>query len=194
MTLRRILIIAAILLGACLALLWNGQTQKTDLVEVNFNPEFALTGHDGRAMTERDFAEKYTIAYFGFTSCPDICPVELQKLADAYAALPAAKQKKLAMIFITIDPSRDTADKLKTYTAIFNPEIQGLTGTQKAIDAATKNYMVYAKKSDTDEDGYYTVNHTSMFYLTMPGPKSMGVLKTDLNAQQLAKNLNILIP
>ncbi len=183
-------------------------SSASNLIEMSFNPSFALTDHNGRKVTEKDFADKYVLSYFGFTSCPDICPVDLQRLADAYAGLPQDKKDKLQVLFFTVDPARDTPKAIKEYLANFNDDFLGLTGDQKSIDTIKKNYKMYAERAEsTDHSGghgehaahgqkntNYTFNHTAMFYIAAPQNKPMGVLKNDLETAVLTRNLTAIIP
>lgn len=97
-------------------------------------------------MTEKDYAGSYTLVFFGFATCPEVCPTELQKMAQALEILGEEKAAKIQPIFITVDPERDTAEALKVYVAEFHPKLVGLTGTAEQIEAVKKAYRVYASK------------------------------------------------
>lgn len=126
---------------------------------------FRLLGVDGKPVTERDFAGRPMLVMFGFTSCPDICPAGLQVVSAALERLGDA-HKRFAPIFITLDPERDTPDKLGQYMSSFHPGIVGLTGSVDDVGAAAKAYRVYFKKvEDKDSGGSYTIDHSSFFYI-----------------------------
>ena len=102
---------------------------------------FSLVGADGKPVTDRDFRGRYMLIFFGFTHCPDICPAELQVIAQALEQL-GDKAKTMVPIFITLDPERDTPEAMANYVKSFGPDFVGLTGSPEAIAAAAKAYRV----------------------------------------------------
>ncbi|MDE1900932.1 MAG: SCO family protein [Alphaproteobacteria bacterium] len=126
---------------------------------------FALIDQDGKPVTDKDFAGKDLLIYFGYTSCPDMCPTGLQSMSRALDML-GADADKVKLLFITVDPARDTPDKIKEYDAEFSPRIVGLTGTAAQIAAVAKEYQVYYKKESDDED--YVVDHSTQLFLMGP--------------------------
>jgi protein SCO1 len=126
---------------------------------------FALVDQTGKAVTEKDYAGKPMLVFFGFTNCPDICPSGLQVLTAALDKL-AAKSDQLTPLFITVDAERDTPEKLAAYIKSFHPRITALSGSPEAVAAAIKTYRVYAKKIPDDKTpGAYSMDHSSFFYL-----------------------------
>jgi protein SCO1/2 len=124
---------------------------------------FRLTDHNGRQVTEQDFKGKPFLVFFGFTHCPDICPTALFEMSETLRRLGPDADKARAL-FITVDPARDTPEKLKEYLSSFDPRIVGLTGTQAEIDAVAKAYRAYAKKVPLDGEEY-TMDHSAIVYL-----------------------------
>jgi cytochrome oxidase Cu insertion factor (SCO1/SenC/PrrC family) len=126
---------------------------------------FSLVDQDGNRRTDADFRGKLMLVNFGYTNCPDICPLGLALLAETLERLgPDAAQ--LQPIFITVDPARDTAPVLKDYIAHFSDRIVGLTGTKEEIAAAAKAYRVYYKvHGDPATDPNYPVDHSGFIYL-----------------------------
>ncbi len=124
---------------------------------------FSLTDQDGKRVTERDFAGRTHLVFFGFTHCPDVCPTTLQQIGDVLAAL-GPKGTDTKALFIAIDPERDTPAALKTYLASFDSRIVGLTGTPDEVAAAVRNYRAYVRKVPT-KDGDYTMEHTALVYV-----------------------------
>ena len=124
----------------------NTGSTPSPLAGVPLGGPFALTNQDGKAVTEGSWPGRYLLIYFGFTHCPDICPLGLTKMAEALQALPKETAAKIQPILITVDPARDTAKDLKEYVRLFYPTLQGLTGTQDQVDAVVKTYRVYAQK------------------------------------------------
>jgi cytochrome oxidase Cu insertion factor (SCO1/SenC/PrrC family) len=124
--------------------------------------EFSLTNHKGEPVTDKDFLGKYMIVYFGYTFCPDVCPMDLQIMADAMRILPPEELEQVNPVFITIDPERDTVDVMAEYVSYFHDDMIGLTGTNEQVDSIKKAYRVYAAKAADSAD--YLVDHTSYTY------------------------------
>ena len=129
---------------------------------------FTLTDNTGKRVTDQDFRGKYTLVFFGFTSCPDICPAGLQLIAGALEKL-GTKAQRITPIFISVDPQRDTPEKLAAYVKNFDPRLVGLTGTPEEIAAVAKAYKVYyAKVPSKERPDDYTMDHTSIIYVMDP--------------------------
>lgn len=122
---------------------------------------FTLEGGDGKRVTNGDFAGRPFLVYFGYTHCPDICPTTLAQISDVLKKLP---DRKLPVLFITVDPERDTAKLMADYVSSFDPRIIGLSGTPDQIAAVEKAYRVYARKAP-GKDGDYSMDHSSVIYL-----------------------------
>ncbi|TNE38096.1 MAG: SCO family protein [Alphaproteobacteria bacterium] len=125
---------------------------------------FELVDQDGRLVTDQSFAGKPMLLYFGYTSCPDICPIDLHKLAKALDLL-GEDGKALQPIFVTIDPERDNPEVIKKYLSRISGRITGLTGTPDQIADIAHAYKVYYAKTDIEEDGSYWMSHSNIFYL-----------------------------
>ncbi|MCB1507988.1 MAG: SCO family protein [Hyphomicrobiaceae bacterium] len=124
---------------------------------------FQLVDQNGRAVTEADFSDKPKVIYFGFTFCPEICPTTLFELSNLLEELgPAADN--LHVLFITVDPERDTPEMIGGYVGAFSDRILGLSGTQDEVDAAVAAYRVYAARVPL-ENGGYTMDHTASVFL-----------------------------
>jgi protein SCO1 len=120
---------------------------------------FSLVDHHGKSVTDRDYLGKPTLVFFGFTNCPNVCPSTLLEITDQLKEL-GPDADRLNVLFITVDPERDTPEQLALYLSSFDPRITGLTGTPENISAAEKAYHIYAKKVPLD-DGGYTMDHTA---------------------------------
>lgn len=134
---------------------------QTDLGEVTIGGDFSLTDQNGKTVTNQDFKGKLMLVYFGFTYCPDICPTDLSIMAQAMQKL-GSDASKVAPIFITVDPERDTVAQLKSYLSNFKAPIVGLTGDTKP---AIKEYKVYAQKVQRTDLNDYTMDHSAFMYL-----------------------------
>ena len=129
---------------------------------------FTLTNQDGKRMTEQDFRGKYMLVAFGYTSCPDVCPAELQTMANAMDTL-GAKADRVNPVFITVDPERDTAEQMRGYVKNFGPRLIGLTGTADEIKQAARAYRVfYAKSEEKNSALGYLMDHSAFIYLMSP--------------------------
>jgi protein SCO1/2 len=148
---------------------------------------FSLTDTAGTRRTEKDFAGKPMLVFFGFTNCPDVCPSGLQTLTVALNEL-GDKANQISTLFITLDPERDTAAALGQYVKSFHPNIQGLTGTPDEIQAAIKAYRVYAVKVPDEKDPTrYNIDHSSFFYLMSANGAYMKHFPHSTDANALAK-------
>ncbi|XP_071699629.1 protein SCO1 homolog 1, mitochondrial-like [Rutidosis leptorrhynchoides] len=125
---------------------------------------FKLVDHNGKSVTENDFKGKWTLIYFGFTHCPDICPDELQKLAAAIDKIKAKAGFEIVPVFISVDPERDTVEQVREYVKEFHPKLIGLTGDPEEIKKAARAYRVYYMKTE-DEGEDYLVDHSIIMYL-----------------------------
>jgi len=131
---------------------------------------FTLVDQNGKTVTDRDFRGRYMLVFFGFTHCPDICPAELQVMSAALDAL-GPKADKVAPIFITLDPERDTPELMGAYVGNFGPSFVGLTGSLEAIAEAAKAYRVtFSKFEYKGQDGNYgySIDHSALAYLMGP--------------------------
>ena len=154
---------------------------------------FSLVGADGKPVTDRDFRGRYMLIFFGFTHCPDICPAELQVIAQALEQL-GDKAKNVVPIFITLDPERDTPEAMGNYVKSFGPNFVGLTGSPEAIAAAAKAYRVsYAKVEDKESAADYSVDHSALVYLMDPEGRYVTHFSYGLSAEQMAEKLGKLL-
>lgn len=127
---------------------------------------FSLVDHHGNKISEKSYAGKFKLIYFGYTFCPDVCPTELQVISSALDML-GDKAAPIQPIFITVDPARDTVAIMAEYVSNFHESFVGLTGTPEQVTAAAKAYRVYfskAKSADADDDSYL-MDHSSIIYL-----------------------------
>ncbi|MEW5421502.1 SCO family protein [Amorphus sp. 3PC139-8] len=124
---------------------------------------FTLVDTEGNTVTEADFEGKPRAMFFGFTFCPDVCPTTLYEAGGWLDAL-GDKADDLNLLYVTVDPERDTPEQMKLYLSSFDPRIIGLSGSREQIDEVIKNYRVYARKVELD-DGDYTMDHTASVML-----------------------------
>lgn len=128
---------------------------------------FTLVDQSGKTVTDKDFRGRYMLVFFGFTHCPDVCPAELQVMADALGQL-GPKAAEILPVFITLDPERDTPEAVGAYVKNFGPNFVGLTGSPEATAAAAKAYRVsFSKFEYKDNNGQsgYSIDHSTLLYL-----------------------------
>lgn len=127
---------------------------------------FELTDENGQSVDETNYANApLTLLFFGYTNCPDVCPVTLSHLSAALSGLNESVRSKVKILFVSVDPKRDTLQRLKTYTAHFGPQVIGLTGTQDQLTEFTKAMRVTYGYGEPDEHGFYLVSHSSAVFV-----------------------------
>jgi protein SCO1/2 len=152
---------------------------------------FALQTVDGREVTDATYRGKWLLVYFGYTSCPDICPTVLLRVGQALDALgPLAG--RVQPIFITVDPERDTAQRLATYMAAFKSRVVGLRGAPGQIRAAAREFHAYYRARGLG-NGEYTVDHSSFLYLVTPEGRFAKLLADTLPVAQLTDELRAVV-
>lgn len=186
---RLVAISAALALASC-----NGPapTQEPPLAGAAIGGDFTLTNSKGEPVRWDDFAGKYRVVYFGYTFCPDVCPTDMQRVAQGLKALKAQDPdaaSKIVPIFITLDPARDTQAVVGEFAAAFSPDIIGLTGTPEQIDAAAKTFKVYYSRGEDQPGGGYLVDHSNVTYLFGPAGEPTATLPTDKGAEAVAAEL-----
>lgn len=181
----------ALLLGAA-ALFWRPieQVVKGSGVALVGGP-FSLTNQDGKRITEKDFLGKYTLYFFGYTYCPDVCPTELQVMTAALDQM-GADGEKIQPVFVSIDPQRDTPEVLKSYVSAFGPRLVGLTGTPEEIANVAKAFRVYYRKASEGETDYL-MDHSSIIYLMGPDGSFVRHFSYSTDVKALADGLRAAI-
>lgn len=146
---------------------------------------FNLIDHDGKPVSEKDFMGKWTMIYFGFTHCPDICPDELQKLAAAIDKIKEKAGFDIVPVFITVDPERDNVEQVREYVKEFHPKLIGLTGSLEEIKKTARAYRIYYMKT-SEEDSDYLVDHSIITYLMDPNMELVKFFGKNNDADALA--------
>ena len=140
------------------------QFKAIDLTGADYATDFHLTDQDGRPRSLADFRGKLVVVFFGYTQCPDVCPTTMAELAQAKKLL-GPDGDKLQVLFVTVDPERDTAQVLKGYMANFDPTFLALRGTPEQLATVAKDYKVYYKKVDGATPATYTMDHSAASYV-----------------------------
>lgn len=162
LTLIALILISVILAGCNSSASYNAH----DITGIQPDLNFELTNENGKRVDETDYDQaRLTLLYFGYTNCPDVCPTTLAHLSAAIDNLDKTVQDDINVLFVSVDPKRDTPEHLKKYTAYFGPQFIGLTGTQEQLTKITKARNVTYSYGDPDEKGFYTVSHSSAVFV-----------------------------
>ncbi|MET3394837.1 protein SCO1/2 [Variovorax sp. 1140] len=161
-----------------------------DITGANYAQDFRLTDADGRERTLADFKGKAVMVFFGFTQCPDVCPTALVRAAEIRKML-GADGERLQVIFVTVDPERDSPVVLKAYTQAFDPSFIGLYGDMQRTSQTAKDFKVFYRKVPTGSS--YTMDHSAFSYVFDPKGKIRIVLRHEQSAQECADDLRRLL-
>lgn len=156
---------------------------------------FELTGGDGEKFTLEDFKGHWTLVYFGYTYCPDICPTTLTDIARVYNRLADEPEitENLKTLLISVDPNRDNPKRLQEYVTFFRDDYLAATGDKEAIDQVAKDFSAFYKIHDPDENGNYPVDHSSIVSLVNPDGKIRAIFISVAEAEQVASDLTGII-
>jgi protein SCO1 len=160
----------------------SGDSVQGELVGARIGAPFTLTDQDGKPARWEDYKGQYRLVYFGYTYCPDVCPVDLQRIMQAFAQFEKAAPERAAQvqpILISVDPQRDTPAVLKTYVAAFHPRLVGLTGTPEQIAKVAKDFVVIYNKEGEPGMSDYLVGHSRTPYLFDPDGKPVALVPVD---------------
>ena len=152
---------------------------------------FQLVDQNGKTVTDADLKGKWHLVFFGYTHCPDTCPTALNEMALALDQL-GPKKSSVGVMFITVDPERDTPAVLKDYLASFDAPVVGLTGTPAEVAQAAKDYRVYYAKHPRP-DGGYDMDHSAVIYIMDPQGRFTATFTPDAPADEIAKRLEKLV-
>ncbi len=185
---RTFLIAASLMLNACS----GAPAAEPPLAGAAIGGDFTLTGEDGNPVSWDDFDGQYRTVYFGYTYCPDVCPVDTQR---AMAGLKAFEKEhpelgaQIQPLFISVDPERDTPKTLAEFTDNFHPRLIGMTGTKEQIDKVTDQFAATYSIGDKQAGGGYLVGHTNITYLFGPDGEPLAMLPTDEGATAVTAEL-----
>jgi protein SCO1/2 len=152
---------------------------------------FTLTDQDGKSFSDANLADKYRIIYFGYTFCPDVCPVDMQNIAAGLKLVEKsdpALARRIVPVFVTIDPVRDTPAVLKQFVSAFHPRMVGLTGTPDSIAKVAKDFAIYYQRGEGTAGGYL-MNHSRQAYLMSPDGKPLALLPQEGPPQAIADEI-----
>ena len=150
---------------------------------------FKLIDHNNQAIDDKTFLGKHLLVFFGFTHCQKVCPRALQRITDALNQLGSA-ENNINVIYVTVDPERDTADVMRQYLEVKHPGILGVTGDELELKDVKKGFRVFAQRiEDRDAPDGYTMPHSALTYLMSPESKYLGHFPDTIDSSQLASRL-----
>lgn len=164
--------------------------EATRTGEAAIRSEFALTDHTGERVTEADFLGRWQLVFFGFTHCPDVCPTTLAYIASVLDTLEETADR-IAPLFITVDPGRDTPDVMADYVSAFHSRLIGLTGTEEDVAAAADAFRVYYERMEEDSapDGYLMAHSGRIYLMTPDGRFETAFREGDQPPEEMARTI-----
>jgi protein SCO1/2 len=185
-----LMLLISLLLAAPLASC--GRSEEPPLAGAAIGGPFTLVDQDGRTISDRDFAGRYRIVYFGYTHCPDVCPTDLATISQALSSFEKSDPKRAARvqpIFVTVDPERDTPAVMKEYLRPFHPRLLGLGGSPAQVADAEKKFAIYSRKGEVQPGGGYAMDHSRQIVLQGPKGEPLALLADDQGAKAMAAEL-----
>ena len=185
------------LTGTALGMAAGCTEQKTafasvDVTGADYAQKFALTDQFGKPRTQADFLGKIVVVFFGFAQCPDVCPTTMAELAEVKKLL-GKDGDKLQVVFITVDPDRDTAPVLKAYMENFDPGFIALRGSPEELAATAKHFKIYYKKVEGKTPGSYTMDHSAGSYVLDTQGRVRLFTRYGSGAAALAQDVKLLL-
>ncbi|MFC4259236.1 SCO family protein [Marinobacter lacisalsi] len=183
------------LMTACLVLLLSGcfgseqNWHAKDIDGLMPELQFTLTRGDGETVTAEDYQGQIRLLFFGFTNCPDVCPATMAQLDQAIEAMPDDLQADVTPLFVSVDPKRDTPEKLENYVSFFNDRTVGLTADTATLRDLAKRYRTTFGYDAPDERGNYNVSHSSAVYVFDGDGEARLLLRPGLTTEQMTQDL-----
>lgn len=165
---------------------------NTDLTGATFGRQLTLTDHQGQSRSLADFRGKAIVLFFGYTSCPDICPTMLTRLAAVMKTL-GADATRVQVLFVTVDPERDSAERLKNFVPWFNPTFLGLRGDAAQTKAVTEEFRVFAARKAVEGELGYVIDHSAGAYVFDPAGRLRLYVKDTASVEDIAADLSALL-
>ena len=181
------IIIFSLLLAGCDG---GPKFKSTDITGVDYGRSLELTDHTGRLRRLEDFRGKAVVLFFGFTHCPDVCPTTLAELSQAMKQL-EADAERVQVLFVTVDPERDTREALAKYVTAFDPRFLGLYGDAAATQRVAKEFKIYYEKRTTGES--YSVDHSGQSYVLDPQGRLRLLVRPERITADLPEDLRTLL-
>jgi protein SCO1/2 len=186
---RLLLLLLGLLLGACAQ---RAPAEEPPLKGARLGGAFTLSDQNGQRVTDRSWPGKYRLVYFGYTFCPDVCPVDMRVLGAGlrrFEQQDAARGAKVQPIFVSVDPARDTPPVLREYVANFHPRLVGLTGTPDQLAAMARAYGASYMRRDGATPGSYLMDHSRNAILYDPEGRPLAIIPYDQGPEGVATEL-----
>lgn len=183
------LLFVALLLAACTP---PAKFNATELNGIDWGKDFALTDHHGKASRLADFKGRAVIMFFGYTQCPDVCPTTLSNMREVMTKL-GPDAGRVQVLFVTVDPERDTQELLSHYLPAFHPSFLGLYGDVAATVAIAKEFKIFYHKQPGQTPTTYTIDHSAGSYVFDPGGKLRLYVKHGEDPERIAQDLKRLL-
>lgn len=179
-------------LSGCDKLSAEKKFHSADISEADFGTDFSLIDHSGKARTLADFRGKAVVMFFGYTHCPDVCPTTLSDVAQAFNLL-GKDANRVQVLFVTVDPERDTQALLADYVPAFNPAFLGLYGDAAATLKVARDFRIFYQKNQGKNSQHYNIDHTAGSFVFDPTGKLRLFMSYGVKAESIAHDLQSLL-
>ena len=166
--------------------------EAVDITGANWGKDFKLIDHTGRERTLADFRGKAVAMFFGFANCPDVCPTAMAGLAEVMNLL-GDDSRRVQVLFVTVDPKRDTPEMLSQYVPAFHPSFLGLHGDPAATERMAKEFKVYYRVNQVNEHGAYSVDHSGQILVFDQQSRLRLFMKPELSPETMVRDLRLLL-
>ena len=166
--------------------------QNTDLTGATFARQFSLRDHNGQTRSLADFSGKVVVIFFGYTACPDICPTMLSSLAGVMTAL-GPQAEKVQVLFVSLDPERDSAERLKDFVPWFHPSFIGLRGDAAQTRAVAEEFRVFSARREVGSQLGYLLDHSAGAYVYDPAGRLRLYVRDGAHAEEIAADIRLLL-
>ena len=187
-----VLVVGAVVGRSVLDVSTPPKFEAIDITGVEWGRDFKLTDHTGRTRMLSDFRGKAVAVFFGFANCPDICPTTMAKLGEVMKLL-GEDSSKVQVLFITVDPKRDTREVLSQYVPAFHPTFLGLYSDPETTARTAKEFKVYYQLQPPNEHGSYSVDHSGQIFVFDPEGRLRLLMKPDLPPETMAHDFRVLL-
>lgn len=166
--------------------------KNTDVTGLDYAKDFAMKDHNGKPRTLADFRGKAVVIFFGYTHCPDVCPSTMAEMAGVLQQL-GPQAERVQVLFVTVDPERDTPQLLSQYVPAFHPSFLGLIGDKAETEKMAKDFRVFYQKVPGKEPGSYSVDHTAGSYVFDPEGRIRLFVRHGQGAEPIVHDLKLLL-
>lgn len=166
--------------------------RNTDLTGATFARQFTLSDHNAQIRTLGDFKGKVVVIFFGYASCPDICPLTLSRLAAVMKAL-GPESERVQVLFVTVDPDRDTADRLRDFVPWFHPSFLGLRGNAQETKAVSEEFRIFSARREVGSQLGYVLDHSSGAYVYDPAGRIRLYVKDTASVEEIVADIRLLL-